>query len=365
MKERSGAGKAAIFRAHAEFLEDPELAGAACDLIRHEGRSAGWAWQRSYEARADTLATQKDPRTGRARAGPAGRRPPCAAPARRAHRGRAAPARHPGDPRRRRPDALGYRTARPGLRPRLLHLCRRARPLTRRSSPAPWISRRWSGRATRCSTSRTISGGARRQRRHPGDRPHRTGTRRRRSRRRRICARQREAERRACYQPAIMVDGARIEVVANIGGARGGCASAVEAGGEGVGLLRTEFLFLGREQAPSEDEQAAAYTTMTKALNGLPHHHPHPGYRRRQGGALHGDAGGGQPVPRRAGDPPCLDRPELFRTQLRAIFRAAATGPVRIMFPMISTLDELARGQGHRGEGARGARRRPEWRSAS
>jgi phosphotransferase system HPr (HPr) family protein len=61
VKERAGAGKAAIFRAHAEFLEDPGLAGAACDLIRTEGRSAGSAWQRSYEARADTLAGQQDP----------------------------------------------------------------------------------------------------------------------------------------------------------------------------------------------------------------------------------------------------------------------------------------------------------------
>ena len=55
-----------------------------------------------------------------------------------------------------------------------------------------------------------------------------------------------------------MTDGTRIEVVANISAAAE-AAKAVEAGGEGVGLLRTEFLFLGRDQAPTEDEQFAAY----------------------------------------------------------------------------------------------------------
>ena len=153
---------------------------------------------------------------------------------------------------------------------------------------------------------------------------------------------QREAERRACYQPAIMTDGARIEVVANIA-APAEAASAVEAGGEGVGLLRTEFLFLGRDQAPTEDEQAAAYSEMVRALNGLPI------IIRTL------DIGGDKAVPYMAmpaEDNPflgergirlCLNRPELFRTQLRAIFRAAAEGPVRIMYPMVSTLEELRR----------------------
>ncbi|MBS1242173.1 MAG: fruB [Gemmatimonadetes bacterium] len=117
----------------------------------------------------------------------------------------------------------------------------------------------------------------------------------------------------------------------------------MEAGGEGVGLLRTEFLFLGRDQAPTEDEQAAAYTRMVEALNGLPI------IIRTL------DIGGDKAVPYMAmpveenpflgerGIRLCLNRPELFRTQLRAIFRAAAAGPVRIMYPMISTLEELKR----------------------
>jgi multiphosphoryl transfer protein len=153
---------------------------------------------------------------------------------------------------------------------------------------------------------------------------------------------QREVERLACYQPAITVDGARIEVVANIAAPQE-AGRAVEAGGEGVGLLRTEFLFLGRDEAPTEDEQVEAYSTMTRALNGLPI------IIRTL------DIGGDKEVPYMAmpteenpflgerGIRLCLNRPALFRTQLRAIFRAAATGPVRIMYPMISTLEELQR----------------------
>ncbi len=81
--------------------------------------------------------------------------------------------------------------------------------------------------------------------------------------------RQRDLEFQTRYQPAIMTDGHRVEIVANIGKASE-AIRAVEAGAEGVGLLRTEFLFLERETAPTEEEQLAAYRTMTNALNGLP-----------------------------------------------------------------------------------------------
>ena len=60
-----------------------------------------------------------------------------------------------------------------------------------------------------------------------------------------------------------------MEVVGNIGKAAE-AAAAVEAGAEGIGLMRTEFLFLDRDTPPSEDEQFEAYTEMTRALNGLP-----------------------------------------------------------------------------------------------
>ena len=137
-----------------------------------------------------------------------------------------------------------------------------------------------------------------------------------------------------------MTDGTRIEVVANISDVAE-AAHAVEAGGEGVGLLRTEFLFLQRDSAPSEDEQFETYAAMTTALNGLPI------IIRTL------DIGGDKEVPYlqmpaemnpflgERGIRLCLARKDLFRTQLRAIFRASATGPVRIMYPMIATFEEL------------------------
>ncbi len=152
--------------------------------------------------------------------------------------------------------------------------------------------------------------------------------------------RQRDVEFETRYQPAIMTDGHRIEIVANIGKANE-AIRAVEAGAEGVGLLRTEFLFLERETAPSEDEQLAAYRTMTNALNGLPL------IIRTL------DIGGDKVVPYLTfphEDNPflgvrgvrlCLRHPELFIPQLRAIYRASTTGPVKIMFPMITSLEDL------------------------
>lgn len=151
----------------------------------------------------------------------------------------------------------------------------------------------------------------------------------------------------ARYRPALLADGKRVEVVANIGKADE-AAAAVEAGAEGVGLLRTEFLFLGRDTAPGEAEQFLAYTTMIQALNGLPL------VIRTL------DIGGDKLVPYLGMEPEenpflgvrgirlCLRRPEVFRTQLRAIYRAAATaetGAVKIMFPMVTTLEDLRAGR--------------------
>ncbi|MFA6287703.1 MAG: phosphoenolpyruvate--protein phosphotransferase [Opitutaceae bacterium] len=145
------------------------------------------------------------------------------------------------------------------------------------------------------------------------------------------------------FHPALTSDGHRVEIVANIGHAEE-AAVAVGAGAEGVGLLRTEFLFLGRETAPTEEEQFLAYTTMIGALNGLPL------IIRTL------DIGGDKIVPYLGltkeenpflgvrGIRLCLRRPDVFKTQLRAIYRAAATaeaGAVKIMFPMVTTLEDL------------------------
>jgi multiphosphoryl transfer protein len=338
--KKAGPGKAAIFRAHSEFLEDPEMIEAARARIR-EGHSAGWSWQRTYEERASFLAAMKDPvLSGRAvDLRDVGRRVlrPLAD---RIEDEPALPDRpvilvaddlSPSDTARLDPTlALGLCTAAGGP---TSHTAIIARSL---DIPAV-VGAGGSVLDIADGTPAVLDGndGMLVIRPTASDEAAARG-------RQANLKEIRETERRACYQPAITVDGARIEVVANISDPAE-AALAVGAGGEGVGLLRTEFLFLQRDHAPSEDEQAEAYTTMTRALNGLPI------IIRTL------DIGGDKEVPYMAmpteqnpflgerGIRLCLARPELFRTQLRAVFRAAATGPVRIMYPMISTFEELAK----------------------
>lgn len=144
----------------------------------------------------------------------------------------------------------------------------------------------------------------------------------------------------AAAQPATTTDGHRIEVVANIGTVDE--AKRVPAlGGEGVGLLRTEFLFMDRQAAPDEDEQARSYEQVAQALG------PDRILVIR---TL--DVGGDKPLPYlpvaaeanpflgERGVRLTLNRPDLFRTQVRAILRASRSGKVAIMFPMVATLAE-------------------------
>lgn len=161
-------------------------------------------------------------------------------------------------------------------------------------------------------------------------------------------AQKREAARAAAAQarlesaaPAVTRDGRRIEVVANIGSAKDARA-AVEAGAEGVGLFRTEFLFLDRTTAPGEDEQYAAYRAASEVMG-----KDRPVIIRTL------DVGGDKPLPYvdmgREENPflgwrairMCLDNPEFFKQQLRAIVRVAAEYPVKVMFPMIATVAEF------------------------
>ncbi|MDX1414648.1 MAG: phosphoenolpyruvate--protein phosphotransferase [Candidatus Promineifilaceae bacterium] len=140
-------------------------------------------------------------------------------------------------------------------------------------------------------------------------------------------------------QPAITQDGHRVEVVANIGGVAD-AEKAAASGAEGVGLLRTEFLFLERTTAPTEQEQFEVYRDIVQAMNGQ------PVIVRTL------DIGGDKPLPYidvapeanpflgERGIRLCLNRPELLRQQLRAILRAAEFGPLRIMFPMVADLSE-------------------------
>jgi multiphosphoryl transfer protein len=142
-------------------------------------------------------------------------------------------------------------------------------------------------------------------------------------------------------EPAVTLDGTRVEVLANIGGLTD--ATQVKAlGGEGVGLLRSEFLFMERSEAPTEEQQFETYKAIARAIPP-----DHPLIIRTL------DVGGDKPLaylPIPKEDNPFLgergvrvglDRPEILRSQLRAILRAASSGNVRVMFPMIATLNEL------------------------
>ena len=153
-----------------------------------------------------------------------------------------------------------------------------------------------------------------------------------------------DAERQALLagaaEPGALGDGRRVEVFANIGSVPE-AVRAVEQGAEGVGLLRTEFLFLDRATPPDEDEQVAVLTEIARALEGRP----------MVVRTL--DAGADKPLPflrQEPEDNPFLGRrgirlslaePELLGTQLRAILRAAEEHPLKVMFPMVATLDEL------------------------
>jgi phosphocarrier protein FPr len=142
-------------------------------------------------------------------------------------------------------------------------------------------------------------------------------------------------------RPAVTADGVRIEVALNIG-EPDDAAVAREVGADGVGLFRTEFLFMLRDRMPDEDEQAAAYAEAARALGG-----GRPLTVRTL------DVGADKPLPyleQPAEANPFLGvrglrlglaSPDLLRTQLRAILRVAAAHPVRVMFPMVATLDEL------------------------
>ncbi|WP_342565145.1 phosphoenolpyruvate--protein phosphotransferase [Paenibacillus sp. FSL R7-0345] len=141
-------------------------------------------------------------------------------------------------------------------------------------------------------------------------------------------------------EATVSADGKHVELAANIG-TPNDVAGVIENGGEGVGLYRTEFLYMGRDKLPSEEVQYNAYRTVLENMKGK------PVVVRTL------DIGGDKELPYL--DLPkemnpflgfrairlCLDRQDIFRTQLRALLRASAHGDLRIMFPMIATLGEF------------------------
>ncbi|MBA1230002.1 phosphoenolpyruvate--protein phosphotransferase [Pseudomonas viridiflava] len=140
-------------------------------------------------------------------------------------------------------------------------------------------------------------------------------------------------------EPAVTRDGHAVEVFANIGDSTG-TPAAVEQGAEGVGLLRTELLFMAHSQAPDEATQEAEYRRVLEDLGGRP----------LVVRTL--DVGGDKPLPYWPIDKEenpflgvrgirlTLQRPDVMESQLRALLRAANSGPLRIMFPMVGTVEE-------------------------
>ncbi|QOL13539.1 phosphoenolpyruvate-protein phosphotransferase PtsI [Dickeya dianthicola] len=140
--------------------------------------------------------------------------------------------------------------------------------------------------------------------------------------------------------PAISLDGHQVEVCANIGTVRD-VAGAERNGAEGVGLYRTEFLFMDRDALPTEEEQFQAYKAVAQALG------DQAVIVRTM------DIGGDKDLPYmnlpKEENPflgwrairICLDRKEILHSQLRAILRASAFGKLRIMFPMIISVEEV------------------------
>lgn len=336
------ADKAAIFGAHQELLEDPELLDEASAGIRG-GATAALAWREAYVRQAERLAGLKNPLLA----------------------GRATDLRdigrrvlhlligHDGAPHQIPPDAIvvaedlapsdaasldrtrlrGFCTtmgsatshvailarglgipAVAGIDPRVLDIAAGTRAVL-------------DGDAGTLKVAPTAAEEADARRRHREDERRRTG------------------ELAVAGNPAITRDGHRVEVVGNIGGLDE-AGRIAEVGGEGVGLLRTEFLFMERRTAPDEDEQARAYTAIAQALG------PDRILVIR---TL--DVGGDKPLPYlpvgaeanpflgERGIRLTLNRPELFQAQVRAILRASTSGRVAIMFPMVSTLAEWQAGR--------------------
>jgi phosphoenolpyruvate-protein phosphotransferase len=328
------ADKAAIFAAHQGLLEDPELLDHAAAEIR-AGTTAAYAWRQSYMAQADRLVSLKNPVLA----------------------GRAADLRdigrrvlhllvgHEGTPHDIPDDAIliaeelapsdvatldrervrGFCTTMGSATSHVAILARglgipavaaidpRALDL---SSGTRVVLDGDSGTLNPTPTAAEESAAARRQKADEA---------------------RHAVELASALQPAVTRDGHRVEVVANLGDVDE-ARRVVEVGGEGVGLLRTEFLFLERRAAPDEDEQAKSYEAIARALG-----------PERILVIRTLDVGGDKPLPYidsgveanpflgERGIRLTLNHPALFRAQIRAILRASSAGRVAMMFPMIAT----------------------------
>ena len=141
-------------------------------------------------------------------------------------------------------------------------------------------------------------------------------------------------------KPSVTKDGTKVELVCNIGKPED-AKKAVECDGEGIGLFRTEFLFMDRDSIPTEDEQFEAYKAVAETMKGK------PVIIRTL------DIGGDKDVPylglEKEENPFlgfrairfCLQRQDIYKTQLKALVKASAYGKIKIMVPLVTGVDEL------------------------
>ncbi|AWB06521.1 phosphoenolpyruvate--protein phosphotransferase (plasmid) [Azospirillum humicireducens] len=330
---------AAIFQAHRELLDDPELLDGALADIR-AGKSAEWAWQRTARLQADALAALADPRMAE----------------------RAADLR---DLEQQVLAALSGKAPSIGLADLpagSIVLADEILPSDLAGVPAGRLA--GIGMAHGGPTSHavilaaalgvpTVVALGRQAERVPDGAPVVIDGNRGEllvfppedmlaTTRTAVAARaaRREENRRSAGEECRMADGTRIEVFANLGRVSDAPGAVVE-GAEGCGLLRTEFLFLERQSAPTEDEQHRQYQQIADALEGRPL------VIRTL------DVGGDKPLsylPLPKEENPVLGlrgvrvglrEPELLRAQIRAILRVKPAGACRIMVPMIASPSEL------------------------
>jgi phosphocarrier protein FPr len=333
---QADAGKAAIFAAHLELLEDPELEESTARLI-DQGKSAAFAWKQTYSAQADQLAKLKNELLA-ARANDlrdvGGRvlRILTGATAETVSYPNSsillAEDLTPSDTATMEPGkVLGFCTVGGGATSHVSILAR-SMDIPAIAGAEPRIMDLPNG------TPVILDGGKGRLRLNPS--PEEMEQVQQKQLR---LKQKRQVDLSTASQPAITKDGQRIEVVANIGNAKE-AEQSVSLGGEGVGLLRSEFVFMERDSAPSEEEQTQIYSHIAQILG------DRPLIIRTL------DVGGDKPLPYLPiphEENPFLgvrgvrigfDRPDILRTQLRAILRASTQGNVKVMFPMIATLED-------------------------
>ena len=336
-------GRAEIFRAHQELLEDPELLDAAAAGIRY-GDSAAFAWKKAYTAQADRLLALKSQLI-------AGRAADLRDVGRRVLRllsdGAAPPAAESSASQVPEGSILVAEDLAPSDaasldRTRVLGFCTTSGSATShaailaRGLGIPAIAGIDPRALDLAAGTRVILDADAGVMRVAPTEAEEAAVAKRRAVSDARCA----SDLAVAMRPATTTDGHRLEVVANVGDVRE-AARVVEVGSEGIGLLRSEFLFMHREGAPSEDEQAESYESVARALG------PDRILVIR---TL--DVGGDKPLsylPIGAELNPflgergvrfTLSRPEVMREQIRAILRAAKSGKVALMFPMISTIAE-------------------------